>query len=195
MYSQNNEEELILNYFSNHQPGRFIDIGGFHPTQLSNTRCLVERGWSGVYVEPSPQCMKSFEEEYSKNSNITLVQKAITDTTGKSKFFESFGDAVGTLSESHKQLWSKYVNYAEIEVETISMSDFLAEYSKDEIFLSIDVEGINLQLFNLLPDDILSRISMLCIEHEGNYSQIESRCEVFGFSRRLLNAENIILAK
>jgi FkbM family methyltransferase len=195
MYSQNNEEEIILTYFRDSPSGKFIDIGGFHPTQLSNTRCLVERGWSGVYVEPSPVCMPAFTEAYSNNSNITLIQKAITSNSGVAKFFESNGDAVGTLSESHRRLWSTAINFTETEVETLAMSEFLEDYFEGTDFMSIDVEGTNLELFNLLPDSILSRIKMLCIEHEGNYEYMIDRCKKFGFKSLLWNAENIIFAK
>jgi FkbM family methyltransferase len=195
MYSQNNEEEIILEYFSNHQPAKFIDIGGFHPTVFSNTRCLVERGWSGVYVEPSPICMKSFKDEYSENPNIILVQQAITDKTGKSVFFESSGDAVGTLDKSHKERWESVVKFNEIEIDCISMRDFLSEYFTDHTFISIDVEGINLTLFNLIPDYVFEKISLLCIEHEGRHDEILSRCSNFNFTQILLNRENLILAK
>ncbi len=195
MYSQNNEEEIILNYFSSLENGKFIDIGGYHPTRLSNTRCLVEKGWNGVYVEPSPLCMKSFIDEYSNNSNITLVQKAITDKNGRVKFFESNGDAVSTLSDSHKALWSKFVPFTQIEVDTLSMSDFLMEHLADTNFMSIDVEGTNLALFNLLTDEVFEKVSMLCIEHEGNHEYMTAKCSTFGFKPVLFNAENIILVK
>ena len=195
MYSQNNEEEIILKYFSDQSVGKFIDIGGFHPTQLSNTRCLVEKGWSGVYVEPSPVCMPAFTNEYSNNSNITLIQKAITANSGIAKFFESNGDAVGTLSESHKHRWSTAVTFTETEVETLAMSSFLEDYFAGTDFMSIDVEGTNLELFNLLPDSVLSQVKMLCIEHEGNHGYMIERCNKFGFRSLLWNAENIIFAK
>ena len=195
MYSQNNEEEIILKYFSNQSIGKFIDIGGFHPTQLSNTRCLVEKGWSGVYVEPSPICMAAFTEVYSNNPNITLIQKAITTNSGVAKFFESNGDAVGTLSESHRQLWSTAISFTETEVETLAMSTFLEYYFTGTDFMSIDVEGTNLELFNLLPDSVLSQVKMLCIEHEGNHEYMIDRCKKFGFRSLLWNNENIIFAK
>ena len=49
MYSQNDEQDYILNYFQNAEPGKFLDIGGYDPLIFSNTRCLVEKDWAGVY--------------------------------------------------------------------------------------------------------------------------------------------------
>ena len=33
---------------------RFLDIGAWHPTDKSNSRALIELGWSGVLFEPTP---------------------------------------------------------------------------------------------------------------------------------------------
>ena len=52
-YSQYDEQQYILAALEG-EPGRFLDIGGYHPTDKSNTRALVELGWSGVIIEPSP---------------------------------------------------------------------------------------------------------------------------------------------
>ena len=54
MSSQYNEEEIILKELGESAAGSFLDIGAWHPTIFSNTRCLIERGWHGVIVEPSP---------------------------------------------------------------------------------------------------------------------------------------------
>jgi hypothetical protein len=54
MYSQYKEEEAILATFPDKTDGRFLDIGCWDPITFSNTRALVERGWSGVMIEPAP---------------------------------------------------------------------------------------------------------------------------------------------
>jgi hypothetical protein len=55
MYSQYNEEDLILAAFEvPSEAPLFLDIGAWHPTIFSNTRALIERGWGGVIIEPSP---------------------------------------------------------------------------------------------------------------------------------------------
>ena len=54
MYSQRDEEKYILEAFDGKTDGRFLDIGAWHPTVFSNTRALIEMGWSGVMIEPSP---------------------------------------------------------------------------------------------------------------------------------------------
>ncbi len=51
MYAQNNEDDILATFFSNIPNGSFLEIGAFHPKNLSNTRALVEKGWGGVMVD------------------------------------------------------------------------------------------------------------------------------------------------
>jgi hypothetical protein len=56
-YSQNNEQEIILNFF-NGRIGRYLDIGAFDGVAASNTLALAELGWQGTVIEPSPWVFK-----------------------------------------------------------------------------------------------------------------------------------------
>ena len=51
-YSQNDEEKVILGWFRDKKKkvGRFLDVGAYTGLELSNTRALMEKGWSGVCV-------------------------------------------------------------------------------------------------------------------------------------------------
>ena len=54
-YSQYGEDLIILGAFAGRtEPGTLLDIGAWHPTIFSNTRALIELGWAGVIIEPSP---------------------------------------------------------------------------------------------------------------------------------------------
>jgi hypothetical protein len=52
-YSQFGEDKLILKYFGK-LDGVFVEVGAFHPVQLSQTYLLEQNGWSGALVEPLP---------------------------------------------------------------------------------------------------------------------------------------------
>ena len=194
-YSQNDEQELILFYFHERHPSKFLDIGGFDPKALSNTRCLVERHWSGVYVEPSPICMANFMKEYLDNPRIQLVEKAVSHEEGEITFWESNGDAVSTTSPKHVQKWSPYVKYTEIKVPTISMGDLIEEYGEGVELLSLDVESQNYELFLQIPPHFWDQIKMCVIEHDGYDAEMTRILQGFGFSKLGQNAENIIMGK
>lgn len=197
-YSQNSEQDTILEYFNNNGVGlKYIEIGGYSPFTFSNTRALYELGAIGTIVEPSPICMKEFEKEYENEPRIKLVQAAITDNDGVIEFFESNGDAIGTTDISHKEKWEKgySVNYNKITVKSISMDTFLKEHGQDVDFINIDVESTNWQLFNLIPDWFFNRLKMICIEHDGKNIEMENKLKSFGFRKILFNAENLIMVK
>jgi FkbM family methyltransferase len=197
IYSQNDEQTHIENYFSDKPIGKFLDVGGFHPFKFSNTRRLYEMGWGGTIAEPSPKCFKSFIDEYGKEERITLLNVAISDKDETMTFYESNGDAISTTDISHKQKWEKSakVKYDEIEVEAISMENFIAKYSLGVEFISIDTESTNMKLFRLLPAFFLQQIKMICIEHDQNQKEIQDKLSGYGFSTLHINGENIILAK
>lgn len=196
-YSQNFEQDSILEYFKENNNGKYLEIGSFHPTIFSNTRALYEKGWEGKLVEPSPKCMKSLEDAYSNEPRITLIQAAITDSDGIITFYEASSDAIGSTDVSHKQKWEKGsgVKYTEITVKAISMSTLLKEHGSEIDFVNIDVEGTNYQLFSLIPDWFFDRLKMICIEHDGKNVEMENKLKTFGFRKILFNAENLIMVK
>jgi len=194
-YSQNDEQDYILRYFLSHPPAKFIDIGGFDPKALSNTRCLVEMGWSGVYVEPSPKCMANFVMEYGDNPKIQLVEKAIATQTGTMQFFESGGDAVSTFDLKHKDKWSSRVEFKPIEVQTMTMGDLMDEYVHDVTCLSLDVEAMNYLLFLEIPPWFWDQCHLAVIEHDNFYREMIRILSGFGFRLFGQNAENIIMGK
>ena len=194
-YSQNDEQDYILNYFQNSTPGKFLDIGGFDPVLLSNTRCLVERDWAGVYVEPSPICMETFRKLYWDNPNIDLVERAVALQEGEMDFFESGGDAVSTFDSKHRDKWASRVEYKTIRVQTITMGNLLKSYGHGVTFLSLDVEGLNYSLFLEIPPYFWDQLKMVVIEHDKFDREMTRILSGFGFSKLAQNPENIIMAK
>lgn len=196
MYSQNQEEKYILEYFKE-QIGTFLEVGSFHPTIFSNTRALFEKGWNGVLVEPSPICINNLKKEYENEPRIKIIEAAITEKDGVVTFYESGGDAVGSTSLKHKEKWEAgySVTYKEIIIKSISMQTFLKDFGDKIDFLNLDVESTNIELFNLIPDWFWERLSMLCIEHDSQQDYIISKLQPFGFKELHRNGENLILAK
>jgi FkbM family methyltransferase len=199
-YSQNNEQEIILehlNNFNNGFAGKFIDIGAYDPFVFSNTRCLYERGWRGYFIEPSPTCYAKFKETYKNDTRVQAFNFAIGTHDGTVTFYDSCGDAVSTTSIEHKVKWEQGANvtFTPIIVPCVAMQKFLNEHGADCDFISIDTEGTNYQLFLLLPDAFLHRLKMICIEHDGYNQHIEHKLKSFGFKTVLTNNENLIMVK
>ena len=197
IHSQNDEENYILDYFSGLTNGKLIEIGAYDPFKFSNTRALIEQGWSGVLVEPDPICYARLHAEYSETERITLIQKAITDSDGEITFYSSNGDAIGSTSIAHKEKWEAgfKVKFTETIVPTLAMSSLIEQYGEGVDFLNLDVEGCNLDLFHLLPTDFIDKLKMICIEHDGHLDHMKSVLAAQGFKFIMSNAENLIMAR
>src|SRR5271157_1849364 len=108
MYSQNREEEFIVDLLdAGKRTGHFLDIGAYDGKTFSNTLRLVELGWSGVCVEPSPTVFPALLKLHAGNERITLVNAAVTAANGFIDFWDAGGDAISTTDQAHRAKWAK----------------------------------------------------------------------------------------
>ena len=195
MYSQNNEESVIVNYFeSNHiSRGRFLDIGAYDGKTFSNTHKLAEMGWSGVCYEPSPKPFTALKLLYNSNPRIVVCNSAVGQTNGAIKFFDTNGNAVSTTDASHKTKWEKgSVKFNEIVVQCTSARDVIGKHGPKYDFVNVDTEGTNVQtLMDLVSAGL--KFNLLCVEHDGSIDQI---IKMFpGCVNLSQNGENVILKR
>lgn len=52
--SQQEEEQLVREFFAGESSGFFVEVGANHPTYASQTWHLEQAGWTGVLIEPQP---------------------------------------------------------------------------------------------------------------------------------------------
>lgn len=197
MYSQNNEDDLILEYFGC-RVGRFCDIGAHDGATFSNTLALIERGWSGVMVEPSPSPFVSMMHKHGQNSRITLVHAAISNHSEWRPFHASdndpeHGNMVGTLSEPHSLKWADVAEYQKFMVRTVGVRELL-EFGKSYDFISIDTEGNSADLFFAMIE-AGAAATCWCVEHDDRTEEILQRAESVGLKQLAWNQENMILVR
>ena len=196
MYSQNDEEKYIVEILdAENEKGKFLDVGAFDGKNLSNTYRLAELGWSGVCVEPSPTVFVGLMKNHAEHTNVALINCAIALKRELVQFYDSNGDAVGTISESHRQLWSSAVKFRPIAISTITWDDLFLFTGREIQFLNLDVEGLNMQLFKNLDLNKLPALKAMCIEHETNFDIILKKTKPLGFKEVMRNGENIILKR
>lgn len=190
MYSQRNEEEIILKYAP--PSGVFLDVGAFHFKEFSNVRALYERGWSGVLIEPSPECFCGLLNEYENNPRITLVNALVTPSSdGLVKFYSS-EDAVGTSNEANYAVWKDHAKFAPIYVPSISINRVLATLGVAKAdFISIDTEGTSFDVLKTLDLNALG-CNLLCVEIDKHGFAVEKWLSDRGFSVVLKTAENYV---
>ena len=172
IYSQNLEQNYILEYFKDKR-GTFIDIGANDGLTLSNTRALVELGWRGVFVEPSPMAFEMLKKNYEGLKGFYFYQVALGDHNGNAILQESSSlltsadvGLVSTFEASEMQRFNKICTYEPVTVKMYKWKTFMNRLQvKTFDFISLDVEGFEL---HILPDMDLSKTSLVCIEHNGH---------------------------
>ncbi len=196
MYSQNREEEIIVQLFNaERQVGHFLDVGAYDGKTFSNTLRLAELGWSGVCVEPSPTVFPALLKLHGSNSKISLVNSAVAPASGFIDFYDCGGDAVSTTLEAHRDKWAKGFGstYTKMTVWGITFADIFRQFGLNFDFINLDVEGVSADLFMLLPLEKLTQTRCLCVEHDSKMAEIQERAAQFGFGYVHHNGENIIL--
>jgi len=204
MYGQNGEDDIIKQFLASLPEDqvvrRFLDVGGYDPKVFSNTRCLVEAGWVGTYVEPAPGNFNRFLAEYAGNDGLTLVNAAVTRESQLIEFWDSGGDAVSSMVPEHVAKWTighiKFRKYLTKSITWGELFDAINVENNPVSVLSLDVESMNIELFRLLPImRLMPALRVFVVEHDGHQNEMEMVLNPLGFKRHHFNGENIIFTR
>ena len=187
-YTQNEEEKYITESVSSIKNGRFLDIGAHDGITFSSTRRLWELGWTGVYVEPSPDVLPLLKQ--NTGSNCEILPVAIGSRCGNMDFYSSGTDMVGTLSTEHVALLS----FSKTSVDVIDVNELSKRVGTNFDFIGIDVEGINLEVFSQF-DWSLWKPSCICVEYETHGHYMKSVLEKHGYRLSYASSENLVFTK
>ena len=210
MFSQNDEERVILELLGPVRPGdRFLDVGAADGETFSNTRALVERGWGGVYVEPAPSLAAKlldnidlWRPDGSAGGNLEVVTVAIVPDRAGSvvRLHEARGDLVSTLIDAHRAKWSEYVRksggggFRSVLVGCVEWRDLDVSFDWDFRMLSVDAEGLSTSLIGVFPFAWTPLLEVVCFE--GDVGPEAERTAVHlsehGFTLAHRTAENLI---
>lgn len=198
-YSQNDEESVIINELTRMgvSTGKLLDIGAYCTEAFSNSRALIENGWSGVLIEPSPVPFLKLAGAYADNPNVTLINAAVSTNKAKLvRWYDSNGDALSTTCVEHKTKWeAARVKFSVFWIYMLPMIDIFDQFGFDFDFISVDVESTNFDMFRALPWNALKNTKIVCVEHDGFHGEMAAHAAEFGFKPIKLNAENLILSR
>lgn len=200
MYSQNLEEQYILNYFGDYV-GTFLDLGCNDCLTFSNTRALSLKGWKGVFVDPSPKAMDRCKTLYNGYKGYYFYPVAISSHNGKAILQESGPlcnatdvGLVSTFHQSEVDRFKRTVQYEPIEVKTYKWKTFFNRLRIKEFdFINIDVESDEM---NILPDMDLSKAKLVCIEWNSK-PELKAAYDKYleGFKVIYTSGENLLYAR
>lgn len=62
-YSEHGEDKWITKHLPLPDEGIYVDIGAAHPTRMSNTAFLRDRGWTGIQIDADPYWKPCWEKK------------------------------------------------------------------------------------------------------------------------------------
>jgi FkbM family methyltransferase len=167
-YSQYGEQEFILNFFGD-KKGIFIDIGAADGITNSNTKKLIENGWGGLLVEPTPVNYNKLIELHSDNNSIVIENCGCGDISNELTFYIDNNDEyhqISTFLEDQKKGCEYFYNctFDEITLMVYNTTELLVKHNLTSIdFISIDTEGYDEKVLLGIDFDKIS-VNLICIE-------------------------------
>lgn len=205
MYSQNNEEEIILKYFSEYEKRRgdkpnVLSIGENDGIHLSNVRALIERGSAAILVEPAPIAFKKLFSLYADSKFVFCYRVAIANFTDSAILYDSDSHLDGTdtsllstLLKEETKRWGDTQKFTETAVLVQTWKDFI-RLKPMHIFdlISIDAEGYDLIILKQMNLSQL-KASMVIVEWNGkDFDEFDNYFKKYLFKLHHKNAENLI---
>tara|TARA_B110000967_G_scaffold181415_1_gene198533 strand:+ start:383 stop:1066 length:684 start_codon:yes stop_codon:yes gene_type:complete len=161
-YSMNAEDIFIDKYFKKNT-GFFVDVGAYHPLELSNTYLLYKRGWNGVNIDISSLSIDYFNHLRPDDININI---AVADKKSiKTIYYQKKKSPLNSLNY---KLASKYFSgifkKKKIKSDTLTSIIDKTKFKGIKInFLNIDAEGGDFEVLKSL-DFKKYKPKLICVE-------------------------------
>jgi FkbM family methyltransferase len=160
-YSQYGQDYYVLHkVFAGRRSGIFVDIGGNHPIECSNSYLLERHGWTGLAVEPQ----RALNALWPLHRKTPCLDCVVGPEPGEVVFVEAGPEAHGL---SGVEGYNKVQDAAQRRVVPQRRLDaILLEHGIHRVdYLSIDVEGYELEVLRSLD---LERIDVRLIGLEND---------------------------
>lgn len=204
MYSQWDEEQVLIDIFGKDYKGYFVDIGANDGKTVSNTLALVERGWGGLMIEPDPIAFSKLQSLHGYNKNITLLNCAVNRHRNGyiiEQFWSASRPEASVYSTTEPQNMVKWEHestfYPSHYVVSIGFMDAL-KLAKSRIdFISIDTEGTSYDIFNGFMEYLYGRGGPLCfcVEHDEKREECRLSARRAGYVQIAENRENLMFVR
>ena len=148
-YSQEGEDMILRRLLEKQKKGFYVDVGAHHPKRFSNTFFFYKNGWRGINIDAMPNSMCLFNKIRPRDINIEIP---ISDKKQKLKYYMFNEPALNTFSKEIAEKRADKNDYkiiSEKEMETSTLEEIFKKYlpySQEIDFMSIDVEGLDLQV-------------------------------------------------
>lgn len=162
-YSQEGEDILLSSMLVDVRQGFYVDVGAHHPKRFSNTYLFYRRGWSGINIDPTPNCMALFSKMRPRDLNLEI---GIAREDVELQLFMFEEGALNTfdpsLAQERQERGWRFLGTR--SVRTRPLGAVLHEHCRAPIqLLNIDAEGLDLEVLQS-NDWSAYRPALVCVE-------------------------------
>lgn len=189
-YSQGGEDLKALEIIERwgYKTGQVLEIGAWHPSQLSNSRLFIERGYQGVLCEPAPASVRDLAREYDGTA-VVIVAAPVTVHGGLVRLHLT-DDALS--GETIEEQWRQYGGYyGAAWFNSLSVEELVRQYGGDFVVCSIDTEGTSVDLFAELMR-CGPRPRVVIVEHNNRLVEVNGIAEANHYRQAHVNGNNVI---
>lgn len=164
--AQNYQDVFVLSVLGHLRGGYFAEVGAANGVEFSNTYLLEKRfGWTGILVEPA----RTWHESIRTQRSAKLDTRCAWSRSGLKVPFCQFPDAnLSTVAEragAQGKTWHTAPK-ERYEVESASLADILRDAPPVVDYLSVDVEGSELEVIEAY--DFSRHFKVITCEHNHN---------------------------
>lgn len=196
-YSQGGEEEVILKAVEGRPPGHLIDIGAGDGKRFSNSRALIELGWSALLVEPDFESFAKLYDLYKGDDKIRLLNAPVMMDPHPVTFWKAKPEEEGlcsTTMEANRKKWDGHFSGSYI-MQGVTPAMIRNIHPTIPQILLVDTEGNSVDIMGTLVEPWVGSVKLICVEHDGRDIEVAGWGRKHGMNVRYLSAENLILVR
>lgn len=197
-YAQNAEDVFI---YSRIKSGTILEVGANSGTYLSNSKMLIEKGFSAYLLEPG-ETFKDLQELHKDNPKVHTYNLGIARENGVKTFYQSgthdgSNTDLGLVSTTIPKEMERWVGveFKETEAQFVTFGKFWNDTGRPTFdVISIDVEGLD---WDVLQQINLKEVKCRFLIIEWNSikelkNKFDAYCAKYRMKPIKQNAENII---
>lgn len=190
-----NLSDIYQKYFGYPSKGYFVEVGAYDGEFVSNTSCLADHGWNGLYIEPIQENYDKCMERHVKN-DVIVANVAIGKDEGEAKIY--YGDTLTTLDkdqvDKYNEIeWSQHIQFRETSCYQMRLDSLMEQTGVPKEFdvLVVDVEGKEYEVFQTFDLDVW-KPKMMIIELEDEHPSFKKYDDLIS---KIKSLRNFILSK
>jgi FkbM family methyltransferase len=149
--SQASETTYLKGLIHEGFPQSLVDVGAYDGVINSTSFAFVQSNFRAILIEPLPQPFKWLSKTYADHPNVTCINKACSNTTGRQSLRLGAAGGTGmtaTLCTDGDEWFPERRNRQLIDVAVDTLTNILTEndWPRDFGLLLIDSEGMDFEV-------------------------------------------------